>query len=243
MSEFRKYGTDPKMDKLVDSKDWVDRKNAARHRYGLDVLINDPDFSVRCEVARRGYSLDKLINDENFVVRGIVARHGYGLNFLINDENKYVRDKVSNYLKEYIYKSIAEWAMANPDKIHGADIQDFKAQEGIKDFIYKIDDSSSLKIKSFYYNIDEFFDSNDDSEELVVYAIDAKQPIFKIQKQSNKTEFKLIVDITNDDGDNFATQFIFKSKEQLVSNLQKTIDFLKTCAQLNKCVDDLENCL
>lgn len=231
------------LDKLInDEKGWV-RYEVAKQGYGLDILINDKDWMVRQEVARHGYDLNILVSDEDDRVRFAVARHGYGFDVLIDDEDDDVREFIQEYLKEHNYKSIADWAIANPDKVHKADIQDLKAQEDIKDFIYKIYDSSSLKIKSLYDNIDEFFDSNDDSEELVVYAIDTKQPIFKIQKQLNKIEFKLIVDITNDDGDNFATQFIFKSKEQLVSNLQKTIDFLKTCLQLNKCVDDLENCL
>lgn len=41
---MNKYGTDPKLDKLIDSNNWEDRANAAEQGYGLDKLINDEDF-------------------------------------------------------------------------------------------------------------------------------------------------------------------------------------------------------
>lgn len=35
------YGTNPELDKLVDSKKYEDRKEVAKQGYGLDILVND----------------------------------------------------------------------------------------------------------------------------------------------------------------------------------------------------------
>ena len=66
---FIPYGTDPEMDKLVDSEDCEERDKAVRQGYGLDKLITDPDYLIRSEVALHGYGLDKLINDPSKFVR------------------------------------------------------------------------------------------------------------------------------------------------------------------------------
>ena len=271
MSKFRKYGTDPKMDAYVNSSDWTDRAFAAGQGYaldilindeeydvrvvvadmgyGLDILINDKEWQVRAEVARQGYGLDILINDEDLDVREEVARQGYGLNVLINDWYPDISKLVSDYLKEHNYKSIAEWAAAEPDKVHKADLQDFKIQEDLKDFIYKIDDSPKLKIESSYDSIDEFFDtcnsSSDDLDELIICTVDTKQPIIKIQKtiKENKTEFKFLVDITDEEGDRFLIQTTIKSKEQLNTKIQETVGALRLYKEFSKYADDLEDCL
>ncbi len=92
---MKKYGTDPKLDKLVNSYDFEDRIKAAEQDYGLDKLINDEDWFVRKAVAEQGYGLNILINDENYYVRKAVAKQGYGLDILINDESYWVRDVVA----------------------------------------------------------------------------------------------------------------------------------------------------
>lgn len=92
---MKEYGTDPKLDKLVDSDNWEDRARVAEQGYALDKLINDEDYFVRRAVAKYGYGLDKLIDDEDSDVRVAVARQGYGLDKLIKDENWLVRVAVA----------------------------------------------------------------------------------------------------------------------------------------------------
>lgn len=84
---MKKYGTDPELDKLVDSDNYKDRIKAAEQKYALN----------------------KLIDDEDYEVRAVVARQGYGLNQLIYDKDEYVRDAVKDYLKKHNL-SIEEWS-------------------------------------------------------------------------------------------------------------------------------------
>lgn len=90
-----KYGSNPNLDKLVDSKGDSKRKQAAKLGYGLDKLVDDKYWVVRKEVAKQGYGLDKLVNDKDGSVRRIVAEQGYGLDKLVNDEDEYVRAAVA----------------------------------------------------------------------------------------------------------------------------------------------------
>ena len=92
---MKKYGTDPKLDKLVDSDNWEDRAKVAEQGYALDKLINDEDYFVRRAVAKQGYGLDKLVDDEDSDVRVAVVRQGYRLDKLIKDENWLVRVAVA----------------------------------------------------------------------------------------------------------------------------------------------------
>ena len=93
-----------------------------------------------------------------------------------------------------------------------------------------------------------FFDSEveDDNKmnTLIVCSIDTKLPIFKIEKIKNETiAYKFIVDITNEQDDNFRVQTLIQSKEQLDNLIQQTIDALNLYPQFSKYTDDLENCL
>ena len=122
-------------------------------------------------------------------------------------------------------------------------------KEVVQDFIYKVNDSNKLTTQTEYDSINEFFSStitNDVKlDTLVICAIDTKEPLIKLQKVNtdNKTEFKFIVDITNEDGDNFMFKSIIKSQEQLNQLIQQTIEALKLYPKFSKYVDDLENCL
>ena len=113
------YGTDPRKDRLVDSrnenvrreaaesgygldklvydKDWYVRNEVARQGYGLDILVKDKDWHIRKEVAEHGYGLDILVNDSVSFVREEVAKHGYGLDILVNDEDRHVREEVAKH--------------------------------------------------------------------------------------------------------------------------------------------------
>ena len=117
-SIFIPYGTDPIMDKKVDSDNQFDRMNAADYCYGLNKLINDECWEVRRKVAEKGYGLDKLVNDESWEVRKAVARQGYGLDKLMNDTDESVRttvakqgyglDKLVNDKNKYVRATVAE---------------------------------------------------------------------------------------------------------------------------------------
>ncbi len=99
MADFRPYGTDKKLDEIVDSGNWEDRKEMVVDGYGLDKLIDDEEHYVRCTVVRQGYGLNKLVNDKDWRVRNVVKW----------------------YLEENGYKNVEEWAKDNPDKIYHKD--------------------------------------------------------------------------------------------------------------------------
>ena len=119
--------------------------------------------------------------------------------------------------------------------------------ETIKDFIYKVDDSSNiLKIQSNYDSIDAFFnDTSDksyiDHECIAILTVDTKIPIIKLEKTNikDKKVYRFIVDITNEDGDNFVIKSIIDSKDKFNQLLQSTIDSLKNYPQFSKYADDL----
>ena len=114
--EFIPYGTDPEMDKLVDSKSYFDRSFAAYKRYALYILVNDSDYRVRIRVAQDDYKLDKLVNDEDLHVRAAVAERGYGLNKLANDSEIEVSFAVSYWLNIHDL-TLEQWEEKYPDKV------------------------------------------------------------------------------------------------------------------------------
>ena len=190
------------LDKLVNDKQKFVRATVAYKGYGLDKLINDEDWEVREAVVEQGYRLDKFINDEVEDVRKAVALQGYGLNILINDKYEFVRKAVRYYLKENGYKSIEDWAKDNPDKGHGT--IDTKTTDGLKDFVYKVNDSNSLKVESSYESVDDFFndsskESFESNESIVILAVDKKIPLIKVEKalKDKKQVYKCIVYSTN----------------------------------------------
>lgn len=89
--DSRKVNEGLNMDKLVDSKDPIDRIHAASKGYGLDILINDEDPEVREAVAKQGYSLDILENDKDYKVRLAVAKQGYDLDNFVEDPKNEIR--------------------------------------------------------------------------------------------------------------------------------------------------------
>lgn len=264
------YGTNLELDKRVDSKYWEVREAVAEQSYGLDklvndehpyvraavaqqgygldILVNDEYVCVRSAVAEQGYGLDILINDEDWLVRATIAEQGYGLDILINDEDEDVRRAVEDYLEENDYKSIADWAKANPDKIYG--VIDFETFDTLKDFIYKIDGLNTLKVESSYESIDAFFDdcskeSFESNESIIILAVDTKVPLIKLEKviKDETQSYKFIVDITNEDGDSFNVKSIISSKDKFNQLLESTINALNEYPQFSKYADDLENCL
>ena len=122
-------------------------------------------------------------------------------------------------------------------------------KEIVQDFIYKVDDSSKLTAQTGYDSIDDFFNdpmTNDlYLDTLTIYTVDTKEPLIKLQKVEveDETEFKFIVEITNEDGDDFRFRSIIKSQEHLNQLIQRTVEALKQYPEFNRYTDDLSNCL
>ena len=126
---------------------------------------------------------------------------------------------------------------------------DGETKKVIQDFIYSVNDSNKLTTQTEYDSINEFFDTsiaeNIKLDTLIICSVDTKEPLIKLQKVKvdNKTEFKFIVDITNEDSDDFIFRSTIKSQEQLNQLIQRTVEALKQYPEFNKYADDLESCL
>lgn len=118
-----------------------------------------------------------------------------------------------------------------------------------QDFIYKIDDSDKLNVKTEYSSIDEYFNSDYQNDikldTLIIGTVDTKISLIKIEKVEieSKTEFKFIVDITNEKGSNFSFKSVIKDAEQLNSLVTQTIEALNAYPEFTKYVDALADCL
>ena len=121
--------------------------------------------------------------------------------------------------------------------------------EAIKDFIYRIDDSSKLCVQSQYDSIEVFFDTpiaNDSKlDTLVICTVDTRIPLVKLAKveRENRVNYTFIVDITNEYGDNFSFKSTISNRDQLKSLVEKTIEALSQYEKFSKYIEDLENCL
>ena len=69
--------------------------------------------------------------------------------------------------------------------------------------------------------------------------------MIKIEKVEieSKTEFKFIVDITNEKGSNFSFKSVIKDAEQLNSLVTQTIEALNAYPEFAKYTNDLADCL
>lgn len=71
----------------------------------LDKLVNSRSFVDRIKAAKNGYGLDVLVNDENWNVRRVVAKQRYGLDVLVRDSDEYVRKAAEEAAKELFFNS------------------------------------------------------------------------------------------------------------------------------------------
>ena len=85
--------------------------------------------------------------------------------------------------------------------------------------------------------------SYENNELLTILTADTKIPLIKLEKttKDGKNCYKFLVDITNEDDDNFTIKSIISSKVNQL--LESTINALKEYPQFSKYADDLENCL
>ena len=136
------YGTNPELDKQVDSDNMYARAKVAEQGYGLDKLINDANEEVRGEVAEQGYGLDKLVHDKFPHVRVAVARQGYCLDILVNDENSWVREEVAEqgYGLDILVNDKYNMVRAKvAEQGYGLDIlindEDWYVRDSVKDYL------------------------------------------------------------------------------------------------------------
>lgn len=64
MIKYKKL-SEEKLEELFQSNDFYDRIIAVKNHYKINELIKDKNWIVRREVARHGFSLDVLITDED----------------------------------------------------------------------------------------------------------------------------------------------------------------------------------
>ena len=253
---------DVDLDEWLNSDDQYKRGQVAKYGYRLDKLINDKDSDIR-EVANdylreHNYKsvfewakennidldIEEWLNSDDQCKREQVAKQGYKLNKLVYDKDWYVCEAAKNYLKEQNL-TIDEWLKQN-EKIRST-------IQNLKDFIYKVEDSSKIKVETSYDSVDKFFeDTTDESYEvnefIVLITADTKIPLIKLEKNKskNKNVFKFIVDI---DEIGFTINNIFYTEEKFNQLLQSTIDTLREYSQLSKYsqfskyVDELEQYL
>lgn len=214
--------------------------NFAHGGYGYGYIkLTDEEVKVLKNTKYANYINDSTLSLYNAVKSFEYVKDGE-YNAIVKDGEIYINDTnhllVQNWSTDSIHVYCNAIAIADTNKF-------------MKDFIYKIDDSSKLTTQTEYDSVDEFFNTSVKNDikldTLIICAIDTKEPLIKLQKveTNNKTEFKFIVDITNEDGDNFTFKSIIKSQEQLNQLIQQTIDALKLYSKFSKYVDDLESCI
>ena len=126
---------------------------------------------------------------------------------------------------------------------------DGETKKVVQDFIYSVNDSNKLITQTEFDSIDEFFSEpvkNDIKlDTLIICSVDTKEPLIKLQKVEvkDKTEFKFIVDIINEDDDSFTFKSVIKSQDQLNQLIQQTVEALKQYSKFSKYADDLEEYL
>lgn len=143
-------------------------------------------------------------------------------------------------------KSIQEWIATHTTypKFPNFSVSDFIYL--VKDFVYKVDESKTLKVESDYDSIDKFFDSDFKSgDSLVIKAANVNITLITIEKVIIDEEemFRFIVDISTDKNDEFKIKTTFDSQEKFRSLLEATINALKEYKEFYKYAEDLENCL
>lgn len=191
-------------------------------------------ITIKCDQNNASYSYYKILDEDK--IPDIDENETEYWECINNwKKDNYVFEKLSIFsaiekFNQYANTNI-KLSLEDPSKI-------------LTDFIYKIDDSLKLEVQSEYDNIDDFFIDNEINT-LVICTADTKLPIIKIEKYiiDQKISFKFIVDITNEDGDNFSIKTTIKSKENLYEKLQETIESLRAHKEFTKYANDLENCL
>lgn len=116
------------------------------------------------------------------------------------------------------------------------------SKEILEDFMYRIDDSQKLSIKSDFDSIEEFFEASTNTPVyLNIIAVDTKETIAKLEKSNKGCKF--IVDLTNEDGENFSIKSFIKPKDDFIKMISSTAESLRNFEQFAKYADDLEEAI
>ena len=78
VDEYQQYGSDPDMDKMVDSPKVEDRIRMAEWGYGIDKLKDDSYPRVRLAVAKGGYYVQHFLKDPDAEVRKTASKEVRG---------------------------------------------------------------------------------------------------------------------------------------------------------------------
>ena len=155
--------------------------------------------------------------------------------FSANTFDEFVEKYIEHALWEPSAQELVKNCLANI-------LNNRKNTEILKDFIYKIDDSSKLKLQYDYDSVDEFFNAETDVNlYMTVIAVDTKETLFKLERSDKGCKY--IVDLTTEDGENFSIKSFIKTKEDLTKLISNTIDALSNFPQFSKYISDLENIL
>ena len=169
------------LEQLLHSDNYEDRIKAAEQGYGLDILIADEDEDVYNVVINYlnnnhydsvfdwaknnniSINIKSWAYSDNVNKRYEVARAGYHLDILYDDEDSDVRDAVYDYLINYSYASIVDWA----DK-HGIYIDK-------DEWLHSDDDYKIAAVTFTGYGLDILMDDYDniaDSDSIVCDSLD-----------------------------------------------------------------------
>ena len=210
-----------------DNKRYNFRVNAGDSRY---------DGSTNTKVYGKGVKLFELYENDEAVC-------GWSRNM---DTALYFSDSPSKSSLE----QLSQWFVKNTQFTPFPKFKVSDFEDDLKDFIYKVEDTNTLKVQSNYDSVDSFFtDKSDasysDNESIIILAIDRKIPIIKLEKQyiNDEKSFRFIVDIKTKDKDRFMIKTTIDSKEKFISLLESTINSLKEFELFYKYAEDLENCL
>lgn len=110
MTDNIPYGTNPYLDKMVDSDNDVDLIEIIKQHYGLDKLVHHKDPYIRAFVATQGYGLDILVDDPTNGVKAAVARQGYQLVKLFALKDSHICQEARYYCIDHGYRSLIDYA-------------------------------------------------------------------------------------------------------------------------------------
>ncbi len=122
----------------------------------------------------------------------------------------------------------------------------YNENDKLSDFIYKVDETKTLKVATNYSSIQEYFEAEyEDHDDLNIIAIGIEEPIITMHKVKRNDElcYSFHVDIVSDSGDSFITHTTFKTSDEFRNLLIKTIDYIKDFKGFEKYIEDLQNCL
>ena len=204
-----------------------------------------------------GYGYIKLTDEElkllentdyaNYINNNVLRLYDVVKSFeYIEDEEEYdaIFDGGYIYINDKNHLLVQNWDNDGIHVYYNADDAKF-----MKDFIYKVDDSSKFEVYTEYDSIDEFFNSDieydDDLDTIEIYVVHMDKPLIKLIKYDTDDSigYRFIVDITTNNEEQFIVKANIENQAQLNQQIEQTVEALRQYPQFSKYADDLENCL